>query len=218
MVGFMTVPSVTESWERIDSWLARHAAPSFALLAPPVTDADLHFTQQVVDLPPELVESLRCHDGLLTWANLFPSQPPSRCRIIAANWQMRMDLAPDFDGFTVHPPNDEPYWHPQWIPWADGDGDLQVIDLRPGPDHGRLGMAYHDSSGDFSESWPSLPAYLADVARSLYSGAGVGEWYPYLLSDGTLWWDLGPDRKAVTNPLLEGTATPPEPLVRAPTD
>lgn len=70
------------------------------------------------------------------------------------------------------------------------DGDLQVIDLRPGPGHGRVGVAPHDNPADFADAWPSLGAYLAAVADSLDTGAAVGYWYPYVTVDGMLWWDL----------------------------
>ncbi|MEU8226252.1 SMI1/KNR4 family protein [Kribbella sp. NPDC048915] len=195
--------SITASWSRLDAWLARHAPATYAVLAPPATDVEL---RAGVELPPELIESLRCHNGVTAWANLLPEALPSSAAEIGANWQLRMELAADLDGFAVHPPQTEPYWHPAWIPWADSDGDLQVIDLRPGPQRGRLGMALHDGPGDFTASWPSLASYLAEVVRSLHHGTGVHGWYPYLTVHQELWWDRGPDQQSVNG----------EPLVRAP--
>jgi cell wall assembly regulator SMI1 len=197
--------SITASWGRIDHWLARHAPATYDVLAPPASDADL---QVGVELPPELIESLRHHNGVTGWANLRPEALPSSATEIAANWRLRMDLAADLDGFTVHLPATEPYWHPAWIPWADSDGDLQVIDLRPGPARGRLGMALHDGPGDFTRGWPSLEAYLVDVVHSLHHGTGVNGWYPYLTTHQELWWDRGPDQQAVNG----------EALVRAPVE
>ncbi|MEI8408481.1 MULTISPECIES: SMI1/KNR4 family protein [unclassified Kribbella] len=187
--------TITESWASIDQWLARHAPATHAVLAPPATDADL----SVMALPPELVESLRCHNGLTAWASILPEAPPSSAAEIAANWQLRMELSDDYDGFTVHPPNTEPYWHPSWIPWADSDGDLQIIDLRPGPTHGRLAMAYHDSTADFTDSWPNLTAYLEAIVQSLHTGTAVNGWYPYLTTHQELWWDRGPDKTSVND-------------------
>lgn len=89
--------SITESWASIDQWLARHAPATYAVLAPPAGDLDL---EACIELPPEVIESLRCHNGLTTWANLLPEGPPSSTTEIAANWRLRMELAPDFDGFT----------------------------------------------------------------------------------------------------------------------
>jgi cell wall assembly regulator SMI1 len=198
--------TITESWRQIDRWLAQYAPASHAVLAPPASDADLQACNAVIELPPELVESLRCHNGLTEWANILPDGPPSSTTEIAANWELRMDLAPDFDGFTVHPPNTDPYWHPSWVPWADSEGDLQIIDLRPGPSHGRLGMAYHDGTADFTDSWPNLTTYLQAVVRALHNGTGVSGWYPYLTTHKELWWDHGPNKTSVNN----------EPLTRVP--
>ncbi|MFK4090362.1 hypothetical protein ACI2LF_40005 [Kribbella sp. NPDC020789] len=189
---------ITQLWERLDGWLAEHAPPTYAVLAPPATDDELAAAGQVVELPPELIESLRCHNGLTTWANLLPEGPPSSAAQIAANWQLRMEIAAEVGGFTTHP---DPYWRPDWIPWADSDGDLQVID-----GSGRLGMASHDGVGDFSTGWPGLASYLSAVADALHTGTGVNGWYPYLLTDRQLWWDLGPDLRFVND----------EPLIRVP--
>jgi hypothetical protein len=191
--------SITESWVWIDRWLERHAPATYAVLAPPATDAELQAAQQVVGFPPELIESLRCHNGLTTWANLLPEAQPSACEEIAANWQIRMELAEDFNGFTNQP---EPYWHPAWIPWADSDGDLQVIDLH----HARLGMAYHDGTGDFTDAYPSLTSYLESVTHALQTSTPINNWYPYLTTHNELWWDQGPNKQSVND----------EPLIRVP--
>ena len=188
--------SITASWAELDRWLEQHAPATHAVLAPPATDL-----RGPVELPPELVESLSCHDGVTAWANLLPEALPSSAAQIAENWQLRMDLASDY---AVSSPASEPYWHPAWIPWAECDGDLQVIDLRPGPSRGRLGMAAHDGVGDFTTSWPSLGAYLSEVVHSLHHGTGVNGWYPYLTLHQELWWDRGPDQRSVND----------EPLVR----
>ena len=194
--------TITESWRSIDAWLTRHAPATYAVLAPPASDAELRAAQAVIELPPELVESLSCHNGLTAWANILPEGPPSSAAEIAANWQLRMDLAPDFDGFTVHPPNPEPYWHPSWIPWADSDGDLHIIDTHTG----RVGMAYHDGTGDFTNAWPTLTSYLHAVTQALHHSTGINNWYPYLTAHQELWWDQGPNKTTVNN----------EPLIRVP--
>jgi cell wall assembly regulator SMI1 len=57
----LAVPPVAWTWERIDNWLAVHAPPSLAFLAPPAADLDLESAQRVigVEFPAHLVESLR---------------------------------------------------------------------------------------------------------------------------------------------------------------
>ncbi|GIH52946.1 Cell wall assembly regulator SMI1 [Microbispora rosea] len=204
-----TVSSVSSSWRRIDAWLAAHAPADLAMLNPPATAEALEFAQQVlgIRLPDELKESLKCHDGLSGWSSMLPESSPLSASGIAEHWQICMETASDNGGFVVQPWEDEPWWHPLWIPWGvSADGNAHIIDLRPESDHGRLGWAGHGGGGDFSDAWPSLAAYLGDVSEALYFGCGVRGEYPYLTSDGQLWWDLGEDCRSLNG----------EPLVPAP--
>jgi cell wall assembly regulator SMI1 len=207
------VPPVSSSWQRIDAWLATHAPASLALLNPPVTEEDLESAQRVVgvDFPAELSESLRCHDGLKRWTNLMPDKPPLSARDIAQLWEecmeIQQDLGEDTDRNADGSPAQEPWWHPLWIPWAELDGDAQVIDLRPGAGYGRLGMTFHDDCGvSPGSSWSGLAAYLHDVARALHLGGGVRGGYPFLMATGELWWDLG------TSSSLHGVPLVPAPV------
>ena len=75
------------------------------------------------------------------------------------------------------------------MPWAaSADGNVQIIDLRPGPNQGRLGWAGHAGSGDFEDGWPNLPTLLHAIARALDHGGSVQDLHPYLAADGKLWW------------------------------
>ncbi|MEU8242386.1 SMI1/KNR4 family protein [Actinoplanes missouriensis] len=181
---------VIAAWARIGGWLREHTPRSAAMLAGPASPEQITAVSLGFDLPPDLVASLRCHDGLTDWANILPEAAPLSVAGIAEQVEIRMDVAEDVDGFAVHPPNDEPWWSELWVPFADAEGDLQVIDLRPGPGHGRLGMAPHDNPADFTGAWPSLGAYLTAVADALHTGGPVGEWHPYLTEDDELWWSL----------------------------
>ncbi|MEV0647532.1 SMI1/KNR4 family protein [Phytomonospora sp. NPDC050363] len=184
-------PTITESWQRIEAWLSRHAPGSLAKLAPPATDEAIATAEKAigVEFPAQLVESLRCHDGLKRWGNMFPGQPPLEVRRIVAHWKMCMEINEDLgeDAGEGNANFAEPWWHPLWIPFAEIDGDSQIIDLRPGPDHGRLGWAVHDNGGDFDEAWPDLAAYMHAVAEAYYAGGPVEHSYPYLLGD-EVWW------------------------------
>jgi cell wall assembly regulator SMI1 len=196
------MPSVAVSWARIDAWLAAHAPVSLAVLRPPADRASIAAAQHELGLefPPELVASLSCHDGLHHRANLLPEAQPLAARRIVEHWHMYMEIAEDIGGLEPRPWDDEPWWHPLWIPWAEAEGDAQVIDVRPGPGQGRLGMAGHDSA-DFSDAWPSLPAYLHAVAEALHVGGGVGVWYPYLTVDDELWWGFAGESELNGEPL-----------------
>ncbi len=178
---------VVEAWSVIEEWLARHAPSCSGLLGPPASPASIAAAEAAVgDFPADLVTSLRRHDGLLTWANILPSASPLPVAKIAENWRMCMEIAEE-----PGPPNSsgEPWWHPLWIPWAmTAGGDFQVLDVRPGPSPGRLGWAVHDDGGQFEDAWPSLGAYLTEVASALRGGGEVGGLRPYLTADGALWW------------------------------
>lgn len=184
--------SVTEAWAWIEGWMGRHAPQSVAVLAPAAAPSALTAAEGELGLtfPAELVESLRRHDGLTTWANVLPEAAPLAVVAIVEQYRERMDIAEDVDGFTPHGPDAQPWWHQLWLPFAASDGGLQVIDLRPGPGYARVGWAPHDNPGDFSEAWPSLGAYLTNVADALDSSGAVGAWHPYLTVRNELWWSL----------------------------
>ncbi|WP_033338312.1 SMI1/KNR4 family protein [Catenuloplanes japonicus] len=184
------------AWERIERWMAVHTPPSFALLAPPATDLSALTATLGYEVPPELAASLRRHDGLTGWANLFPEASPISAARIAAHYEMCLDILDD-----VEPGPGEPWWHPLWVPFAESNGDALVIDLRPGPGHGRLGMAIHDAGGDFSDGYRSLGAFLTAIADALEHGGPVGSWHPYLTADNELWWSLAGETTLHGRPL-----------------
>ncbi|SCL73055.1 SMI1/KNR4 family protein [Micromonospora peucetia] len=212
-LGPARVGTVTEAWMRMEDWLRRYAPRSAAVLAPPADPGELAAAQVTLGLifPDELVESLRRHDGLTAWANVFPEAPLLSVAQIVEHRQMCMDVAENVDGFTPTEPGAEPWWHERWLPVAEDNGNSQVIDLRPGPGHGRLGRAVHDNGGDFSDAWPSLAAYLTATADALTAGGAVGHWHPYLNADDELWWSLADE----TN--LHGEALRPAPPLPAAT-
>jgi cell wall assembly regulator SMI1 len=194
---------VNEAWARIEAWLERHAPASAAVLAPLADPAEIAAAQVTLGLafPAELVESLRRHNGLLEWANILPENPPLSVAGIVEHRQMCMDVAEGIDGLTPARPGDEPWWHELWLPFAGSDGDSQVIDLRPGPEYGRLGWAIHDNGGYFDGAWPTLGAYLTEAAEALVIGSGVNGWYPYLTVDGELWWSTANQTELNGEPL-----------------
>ncbi|GGY99691.1 SMI1/KNR4 family protein [Streptomyces poonensis] len=182
----------SESWRRIDSWLAAHAASDFALLNPPATRDDIQQAEWLlgIPLPGDLAESLQCHNGVSAWATFLPEQSPLTVSGIVDHWQTCMDIAAENDGLTRRPWDDEPWWHPLWVPWAESAaGGAQVLDQRPGPDAGRLGWAGHSGGGDFTDSWPDLASLLHAVAQALTEGGDVRGLHPYLTAQGGIWWD-----------------------------
>jgi len=185
--------------------MLRHAPGSAAVLAQAADQAAIVTAQAELGLsfPAELVESLRRHNGLTEWANVLPEAAPLSVAGIVEQRQMRMEIAADenVNGFTSYSPEAEPWWHELWLPFGDADGDLQVIDLRPGPAYLCVGDAPHDNPADFSDAWPSLGAYLTAVAEALEASAAAGLWYPYLTVNGELWWGLRGETELNGQPL-----------------
>lgn len=187
-----SVAPVHESWRRIEEWLGLHAPASLEYLNPPAGSDEIDAVERTLGtpLPPELVQSLSCHDGMRRWSGLLPEQTLLAADTIAQRWQMCMEIAAENDGLEPQPWEDEPWWHPLWIPWAESaDGVYQVIDLRAGAGRGRLGWAGHSDGGDFTDAWPNLSALLHAVAEALCRGGSVQGLHPYLTGDGEVWWD-----------------------------
>lgn len=65
---------------------------------------------------------------------------------------------------------------PDFLPFADRDGNLLCVDTRPGPLHGRVTeldkVGAVDSGADEAGArWLSLSAMFTDLADSLYTGS-----------------------------------------------
>lgn len=187
-----SITPVDISWRRIATWLAAHTPAGLEHLNPPAHPDEIDAAERLLGapLPAELAQSLTCHNGMRGWSSLIPEATPLAADTIAQRWQTSMEIAADNDGFELQPWEDEPWWHPQWIPWAESaDGVLQIIDLRPGPDRGRLGWAGHSEGGDFTNAWPNLPTLLDAIVGALYRGESVQGLHPYLTEEGDMWWD-----------------------------
>ncbi|MGW4186325.1 SMI1/KNR4 family protein [Streptomyces albidoflavus] len=187
--------AVRAAWGRIDAWLRKRGPDSYARLAPPAepgavavaaAEAALHMR-----FPAELRASLGCHDGA-GGEGVLPVKPPLSAAGIVRYWTRWMELTEEEREFGDPEEEGEPSWHPRWIPWAESDGDAQIIDGRDGPGFGRLGMKYHDEEGSFGDDAPSLAAYLTEVADALENGRSVGGRVPYVGVSGEMWWAAAP--------------------------
>ncbi|WP_319019091.1 SMI1/KNR4 family protein [Microbispora sitophila] len=162
----------------IDAWLAAHAPVTLAMLNSSATAEAVESAQQVLGMrfPDELTESLKCHDGAIDWMSLFPEQQsPLSASGIARQWQIHMETASDSDGFVRRPWDDEPWWHPRWIPWAEtADGVAHIIDLRPGlTAAGSAGLATTAAATSLIRirAWPltcarCLKPFISDAASA----------------------------------------------------
>jgi cell wall assembly regulator SMI1 len=70
--GTKPVNGVTEAWERIHTWLSKHAPKILASLNPPATDAQIAAAEKAfkVRMPDEWRELYRVHDGMNDDSNL----------------------------------------------------------------------------------------------------------------------------------------------------
>lgn len=202
----MTAP-MSESWTRIENWLAEHAPATYAALAPPADPADIAATERVVGRPllKPLVALLLRHDGFLDQRFLLVPgfyTPMSACEI-ANEWQ-RLSF---YDARTEDEEGEEAdeefvrigsssvlYGHPQMIPFArDVTGGRLVIDHRPENDRGRV----HETEPTEGimrgphEMWTSLPVLMEAVANSLESGQPLDGYTPAVDEGQRLCWDRG---------------------------
>ncbi|GAB2895989.1 SMI1/KNR4 family protein [Streptomyces mayteni] len=170
------VASVSESWARIDGWLAANAPASLARLRPGADPAALAAAEAALGrpLPADLAASLACHDGSEPDSRLLPHLVDLLSAAgVVEQWELWNDVMTEFD--EGEEPwgvlSGETHWHRLWVPVTIFQGDLEVIDMRPGPGQGRLGSSPHDGPGHFGDgAWPSLAAYLAAVADVLTTG------------------------------------------------
>ncbi|MFG3260395.1 SMI1/KNR4 family protein [Streptomyces sp. NPDC048172] len=192
-------PTITDSWARIETWLAAHAPATFAALAPPAKPERIAAAEEAIGLafPEPLKESLLRHDGSADASVLPPFWSLLGAEAVEENWELRVEIYEDELEEEEEDDEDDPesefgpWWNRAWIPFAkDGAGDYLVIDLRPGPRAGRIGNADHELGGHFKDfpMWSSLPALLDATATSLETGEQLGNYAPFVNEDGGLDW------------------------------
>lgn len=163
------------------------------MLAPPADPEEIAQAERALDLsfPQQLVESLRCHDGLIDEAPLLPADPLFSVAGIVEHWEEMMGLAEEhghLQGVLDEPPADpakEPWWHRLWLPFAGENSESWIFDLRPGASS-RTARHWHDAGFDSRTRWFDLEDLLAETADIL-EGVGDPKWRrtdlrPYLLS------------------------------------
>lgn len=193
---------VGASWSRIDAWLSAHAPASLARLGPSADPADMAAAERVlgVALPAELAASLACHDGVEPECRIFPEMDLLSVSGVIDQWELRNEVAAEFfaDEEDLPPSDGDPFWHRLWIPVGHFQGDLYVIDMRPGPEQGRMGWVSHDGSSSFTgEELPTLSSFLQALADTLMTGRQPipGLWDdPCVSPDRELsWWGMPRD-------------------------
>jgi cell wall assembly regulator SMI1 len=183
-----TTARVDAAWRRIEKWLAKHAPVDARTLRPPAPaeDVDALQRQMSVAFPPDLVASLRRHDGLTGYGfSLPPFFEPSSLVEIRSDWVVNCGVLDDQDTSWT-----EAWWDRRFVPFAAaGDGGSLVVDQRPGG-HGRVGEFYAEDGTSF-ERWPaSVTALLEGTASALETGRPYAGQYTPKAIDGRLDWDI----------------------------
>ncbi|MFE7244761.1 SMI1/KNR4 family protein [Streptomyces sp. NPDC057580] len=206
----MTAP-ISESWTRIENWLAEHAPATYAALAPPADPADIAATERAIGRPllKPLVMSLLRHDGLLDQrGSLLPAfYRPMSAREITAAWHL---LTGFYDQCMADEKGDEAdydfmkigsssvlYGHPQLIPIArDLGGGHLVLDHRPEIDRGRVheAEAVEGIMRVSHEMWTSLPMLMEAIATSLETNQALNDYTPVVDEEQRLDWNFIPLR------------------------
>ncbi|MEE6261190.1 SMI1/KNR4 family protein [Plantactinospora sonchi] len=182
-----TTARVNAAWQRIERWLADHAPRSRASLRPPAPAKQIDAVQvrMSVAFPPDLVASLRRHDGTtpggLRLTFLYRLMPLQE---IVRSWEVSCTVLADS-------PTDDDWWHRSFVPFAEaGDGGALLVDQRSGG-HGRVGEFYPEDGTRFDGWPPSVADLLEGVARSLENGEPyLGRFRPVVTGDGVLEWEV----------------------------
>lgn len=218
--------AVEESWDRIESWLARHAPVTHGLLRPPAVLADIAAAELRlgVAFPPDLRESLLRHDGVELQEGTLRLDyygPPSGVGDIVRSTEFLRDVGKDAAEEEAELDEEERDEYAYWpherllvtlgIGWQSSDGLFLVT--RPGPHHGRVGR-YFDETGSTFAPWSGLRHVLSDFASALENGLPFDGQIP-LAHEGQLIWDGGGTMVADPTSALDVAAGAPEPQVPA---
>ncbi|MEV0445526.1 SMI1/KNR4 family protein [Streptomyces spectabilis] len=159
----MTNDTISYSWWRIQNWLRDRGRDRE--LAPGATPEEISQTEERLgfSIPPELADSLRCHNGSGSFA-CPPRFEMLSCSGILRVWEIKTSIWPS-DSLSPFFPN--------FVPFAN-DGSGGCLYLIAGRE-AESGIREHSREGDGLGSnphpmWASLTAYLYHTAEALTTG------------------------------------------------
>lgn len=194
--------SIGVQWQRISKWMQEHLrfGPNPGVHPEQVTAA---MAATGIDWPSELRELFTLvnsfpHDQ---WVPLFPAYELFDLDRVVAERQLELKIWGQLDAeMNAHRDDGTPAgsiadtYLPEFIPFAGVDGNLCVLDMRPGPLHGCVSMFYREGPDVDGPRWLSLSAMLTDLADSLENGTAFdGGWYP-TVHNRDLGWEWRPPR------------------------
>ncbi len=217
--GAGRLPTVEESWARIEDWLAEHAPVSRARLRPPAAPDEIAEAERRLGLTfhPELVASLRCHDGVEPGegAPAFALNGRfSGVSVIVNNSLFLRGFGEDFNDDYEGGGELDAYWRHEWLLLTDGVcGDAQdglFLTCRAGDEYGRTGRYFNEDSPSFAD-WGSLREALSAFAESLERRLPIGGKVPLAFDGALIWEETTPTVKKQPASLLEIAGRIPEP-------
>jgi hypothetical protein len=175
----MSIPAVEESWARVDAWLARRAPLTHATLRPPAPPGGIEEAERTLGVPfhPDLVASLRCHDGVEPGEDavqLSSYGPLCGVADIVRNAAFPQSLGTGEQGL------------PLTLGIGRRPSDGLFIACRPGPRHGQVGRRFDDDTASFAH-WPSLRHLLAGLADALEGSLPFLDRIPLAVAGKLLW-------------------------------
>jgi cell wall assembly regulator SMI1 len=189
---------VNTAWDRIERWLHVHAPATLASLNPPAPPDRIAAAEaaMALRLPPELVASLRRHDGARTDdARVAFKLPPSY--VLMSVDASRQDRAARCGrvGQTGTADRDGVRWQPTYVPFGVSagtgtgtGGDCVFLDTRPAPGAGRVGECDRALGVSFRDQPATLVELLERTADALESGQRYHRGRPYVTAQGGLDW------------------------------
>lgn len=196
----MSVPAVEEPWARVDAWLARHAPLTRATLRPPAPQAGIEDAERTlgVTFHPDLVASLRCHDGVEVDEDAVQLSfygPLCGGADIVRNATLLHSLGVGEDGL------------PLTLGIGRRPSDGLFLACRPGPRYGQVGRRSDEDMASFAHR-PSLRHVLADLADAVESGLPFLGRIPLAVAGKPLWEEERTVPADVVSPLAQAAALP----------
>lgn len=216
------LPTVEDSWARIDAWLSERAPASYALLRPPASPAEIADAERRLEVtfPPDLVASLRCHNGVVLseGAPAFAFNGPFSGLTDIVNNSLFLRSVGDEVADEYDEEEDESelnaYWRHEWLLITQGVArdaqDGLFVTCRAGENYGRIGRYFNEDAPSFT-GWTSLRAALSSFAEALERRVPVGGRVPLAFDGALIWEEATPTVKAEPVSLLGLAARTPEP-------
>ncbi|MET8975881.1 SMI1/KNR4 family protein [Streptomyces sp. NPDC004539] len=171
----MSTDLTEAAWDRIDGWLRTHAPLTFATLAGPADEEEIRAAERElgVTFPPDLVASLRRHDGSRRGPAAFRFR--THDRLLGVREIVRETLAMRGHARDVPEEDAEFYWLPEYLKFGSYEvtSDGLTLDSRAGrASCGAVGRFFDETGTDFGHA-DSLGGYLTELARQLADGDAV---------------------------------------------